>query len=77
MKTKIWIPGTGMASSRMTRRRQGSLPKSESPDNDNDGDVDVDGIKNNNVVKRDFRLDDLVSMLSNTFSPIRLQQNKL
>jgi hypothetical protein len=61
----------------MTRRRQGSLPKSESPDNDNDGDVDVDGIKNNNVVKRDFRLDDLVSMLSNTFSSIRLQQNKL
>ena len=27
-----------MAASRVTRRRQGSLPKSESPDNDNDGD---------------------------------------
>ena len=50
-----------MASSRMTRRRQGSLPKSESPENDNDGEnvANVVGKNNNVAVKRDFRLDDL------------------
>ena len=59
-----------MASSRLTRRRQGSVPKSDSPDNGN-GNVDENGenVKNNNVVasaaaaaaKRgnDFRLEDL------------------
>ena len=50
-----------MASSRMTRRRQGSLPKSESPENDNDAEnvANVVGKNNNVPVKRDFRLDDL------------------
>lgn len=52
-----------MAASRVTRRRQGSLPKSESPDNDNDaggGGDNANAVKNNNVVRRgDFRLDDL------------------
>jgi hypothetical protein len=61
-----------MASSRLTRRRQGSVPKSDSPDNGNgNGNVDENGenVKNNNVVasaaaaaaKRgnDFRLEDL------------------
>ena len=50
-----------MASSRMTRRRQGSLPKSESPENDNDAEnvANVVGKNNNVAVKRDFRLDDL------------------
>ncbi len=60
-----------MASSRLTRRRQGSVPKSDSPDNGNgNGHVDENGenVKNNNVVaaaataaKRgnDFRLEDL------------------
>ena len=50
-----------MASSRLTRRRQGSVPKSDSPDNDGENVVVVGNAKNNNVAKRsnDFRIEDL------------------
>jgi hypothetical protein len=58
---------TVMASSRLTRRRQGSVPKSDSPDGADVEHVSVVGnVKNNNVAKRDFRLEDLGSILRNS-----------